>query len=65
MEAQKEVVKEKVRNGVSKSLYISKQANALLRACGRATRRSQSEIVSMLAEKYGQQIVRDPRLLSM
>lgn len=45
------------RTGFGKSFYISKKAEDLLERVAIATRRSQSEIVSMLVETYAPELL--------
>lgn len=47
------------RKGVGKSIYMSKRALDLLDRISIATRRSESEIVSLLVETYGPQLLAD------
>lgn len=65
MEVSDEEEKANKRNGVNRSLYISKTAAAILKSCRKSTRRSNSAIVSILLEKYGPNIARDGRLLNL
>lgn len=60
-----EETQEKVskKMGVNRSIYVSIRAAEILKACKKSTKRSKSAIISMLVEKYGPNIARDPRLL--
>ncbi len=51
------------RNGVNASLYISKEADKILDELEEPTRRSRSEIVSILIEKHGPGYILDPKSL--
>jgi len=53
------------RTGVNQSLYISLTAASLLKTCRKSTKRSKSAVVSLLLEKYGPSIARDPKLLNI
>lgn len=55
--------KQSKKTGVNRSVYISMKAAEILKACRKSTNRSKSSIISMLVEKYGPNIARDPRLL--
>jgi hypothetical protein len=65
MEEAKKEAKVSRRTGVNRSLYITINAAAILKACRKTTRRSNSAVVSMLLEKYGPNITRDGRLLNI
>jgi hypothetical protein len=54
---------EEIRNGVNKSLYLSKTADAILARIEKATPLSQSAIVSLMIQRFGPEIERDPRKL--
>ncbi len=52
------------RTGVNRSIYISEAAAEVLRACRKATKRSQSSIISLILERYGLEVVEDPDVLN-
>ena len=55
--------KEEQRKGVNASLYISKEADRILDDLEEPTRRSRSEIVSIIIERHGPQYIQDPKSL--
>jgi hypothetical protein len=46
--------------GVNKSLYLTKEADELLTRIKEVSRRSQSEVVSLMLEMYGPEVINDP-----
>lgn len=48
----------RVRNGLSKSIYLSNRADIIVRALGSRFRRSDSAILSLVIEKYGKGILK-------
>lgn len=48
----------RVRNGLSKCIYLSNRADILVRALGSRFRRSDSAVISLVLEKYGKGILR-------
>lgn len=60
-----DVEKELKRSGVDNSLYLSKEADSILDRCKARTRRSRSLVASMLIEKYGPAVEKDPGLLNV
>ena len=51
------------RTGVNCSLYLSKEAAALLSSMKKKARRSKSVVVSLLLEKFGPLVMEDPKSL--
>ena len=52
----------KVHNGINKSVYLSKRGARVVRElCGKF-QRSESGILSRLAEKYGEMVLKDSRM---
>jgi hypothetical protein len=51
----------RVRNGVNKSVYLSKKAEGLVDEASRKFRRSDSAVLSILAERYLPRILADEK----
>ncbi len=49
----------RVRNGMNKSVYISTKADELVSQAGKRFRRSDSAVLSLLAERYLPRILAD------
>jgi hypothetical protein len=48
----------RVRNGLTKCVYLSNRADVIIKALGMRFRRSDSAVLSLLAEKYGKGILK-------
>jgi hypothetical protein len=49
----------RVRNGLTKCIYLSNRADVIVKALGMRFRRSDSAIVSLVMEKYGRSLLKN------
>lgn len=62
MEEQQQAAQEvNERNGVNKSIYLTKAADGFLRRLAKVLGRSESAVVSRLVEKYGPELAKEQK----